>query len=148
MWLTIHPRVFHNSRNRPVTVARGPVPRERHVGEPSRSRCNTLNLLRSYGPKRAVRWTAAWRGTGPRPTVKGGRSAAKKPSGYRSAGACPPRALDCADDGEGQDFPQPYVKGRRFFHRSAGACPLRRWAIYETPSTNWARSRRPFCVKV
>ena len=29
---------------------------------------------------------------GPRPTVKGGRAAAKKPSGYRSAGACPPRA--------------------------------------------------------
>ena len=30
---------------------------------------------------------------GPSPTVKGDRSAAKKPSGDRSAGACPPRAF-------------------------------------------------------
>ena len=42
-----------------------------------------------------------WRGTGPRPTVRGGRFF------HRSAGACPPRAQ------------------HRFFHRSAGACPPR-----------------------
>ena len=45
-----------------------------------------------------------WRGTGPRPTMKGGRF-------YRSAGACPPRPLDCADDDEGQVFPPPYDEG-------------------------------------
>ena len=35
-------RGFHNSRNRPVTVARGPVHRERPVGKTARSRCNRL----------------------------------------------------------------------------------------------------------
>ena len=70
-----------------------------------------------------------WRGTGPRPTVRGWRffTVARGPvprdlsrapghgegqalalrlrgqvSFHHSAGACPPRALDCADDGEGQ----------------------------------------------
>ena len=36
-----------------------------------------------------------WRGTGPRPTEKG-------PVFYCSAGACPPRSLECANAGEGQ----------------------------------------------
>ena len=60
---------------------------------------------------------------------------------YRSAGACPPRALDHADDGEAQGFPPPYDEGGAFcrdpvgappsderqalFFRSAGACPPR-----------------------
>ena len=51
---------------------------------------------------------------------------------FRSAGACPPRALECADDGEGNPLacacgirgPKPYGNARRFF-RSAGACPPR-----------------------
>ena len=37
---------------------------------------------------------------------------------YRSAGACPPRLLECADDGEGQALA--LRKGAAFFHRSAG----------------------------
>ena len=53
-------------RNRPVTVARGPVPRERSI-----DRCMARDRPSPYG--------------------EGGRFSAKKPSGYRSAGACPPR---------------------------------------------------------
>ena len=56
---------------------------------------------------------------------------------YRSAGACPPRALGCADDGEGQALALrereafftvargPVPRERAFFYRSAGACPPR-----------------------
>ena len=54
---------------------------------------------------------------------------------YRSAGACPPRALDssCASDGEGNPLgcacgirgPSPYGAGGGVFYRSAGACPPR-----------------------
>ena len=51
---------------------------------------------------------------------------------YRSAGACPPRVLECADNGEGNPLacaygirgPKPYGEGR-FSARSAGACPPR-----------------------
>ena len=83
------------------TVARGPVPRERW---------NTRTLLS----------TQAWRGTGPRPTVKG------RLLRNRSAGACPPRSFDLrenrtqptaifrADRGMARACPSPYVKGRRF----------------------------------
>ena len=42
-----------------------------------------------------------------RPTEKG-------PVFYRSAGACPPRTWECANNGEGQGFPTPYGKGARF----------------------------------
>ena len=35
------------------------------------------------------------------------------------AGACPPRALECADDGEGQTLAL-REEATRFFHRSAG----------------------------
>ena len=41
----------------------------------------------------------------------------------RSAGACPPRALDCADDGEGQALA--LREGAAFFYRSAGDRPPR-----------------------
>ena len=101
----------------------------------------------------------AWRGTGPRPTMKGRRYF------HRSAGAlgchtriragfprelhrhdvCFPPSVVCdrlitngsrsailtyrawrANDGEGQvSPPHPTMKGRRYFHRSAGACPPR-----------------------
>ena len=52
---------------------------------------------------------------------------------HRSAVACPPRSLDCADDGEGNPLgcaygirgPSPYDEGAAFFYRSAGACPPR-----------------------
>ena len=91
------------------TVARGPVPRDRHHYEVRLRSFRTymsiekrvvtlsrsLNLftstkaidikvlkdLRDVFPQRGQ-----WRGTGPRPTVKGGGLA------YRSAGACPPRS--------------------------------------------------------
>ena len=43
---------------------------------------------------------------------------------YRSAGACPPRALECADAGEGQVFPPPYDEGA-FCRR----CPGKRAAL-------------------
>ena len=50
---------------------------------------------------------------------------------HRSAGACPPRSLACADDGEGNPLacacgmrgPSPYVKGRRFFTVARGPVP-------------------------
>ena len=38
---------------------------------------------------------------------------------HRSAGACPPRALACTDDGEGQALA--LREGEAFFYRSAGA---------------------------
>ena len=43
---------------------------------------------------------------------------------YRSAGACPPRALSCTGARRGTG-PCPTVRERRFFPRSAGACPPR-----------------------
>ena len=54
-------------RNLFSTVARGPVPRDLPI--------NT-----------------AWRGTGPRPTVRG--PFCEEDARYRSAGACPPRSPD------------------------------------------------------
>ena len=65
----------------------------------------------------------------PSPYEEGGRFV-KKMSGYRSAGACPPRTLERASDSEGQVFPPPYEEGGRFVkkmsgYRSAGACPPR-----------------------
>ena len=55
---------------------------------------------------------AAWRGTGPRPTVTHAVF-------FRRAGACLPRALGCASDGEGNPLgcacgirgPSPYDEG-------------------------------------
>ena len=71
---------------------------------------------------------------------------------YRSAGACPPRALECADDGEGNPLgcacgirgPSPYDEGA-FCRRSPGrrAVLLHRdqevspTGIYETPSVKY-----------
>ena len=55
-------------------------------------------------------------GTGPRPTVRDGVF-------FRSAGACPPRALECARHGEGQALA--LRCGGGVFFRSAGACPPR-----------------------
>ena len=56
----------------------------------------------------------------------------KKDEDYRSAGACPPRVSEAANDGEGNlacacgmRGPKPYEEGMPFFHRSAGACPPR-----------------------
>ena len=54
----------------------------------------------------------------PSPYGPGGRFV-KKMARYRSAGACPPRSLGYADDGEGQALA--LRKGAAFFHRSAGA---------------------------
>ena len=74
------------------------------VGETSRSRCS-----RSAGPlgchtriragfprERSVDRSMAR--DRPSPYGEGGRAAAKKPPGYRSAGDRPPRALECAND--------------------------------------------------
>ena len=57
-------------------VARGPVPRDRGMARGTRSHARVAC-------------------EGPSPTMKGGVF-------YRSAGACPPRSLGYADDGEGQ----------------------------------------------
>ena len=49
---------------------------------------------------------------------------------YRSAGACPPRALDCADDGAGNCAcgnlrgPTPYDEGETFCRRGPGRAAL------------------------
>ena len=85
------------------TVARGPVPRDcwsartirppsvvRECLLPNGSRAGALALQRGGGLVHE-----RWRGTGPRPTVRGDVF-------HRSAGACPPRALGCARHGEGQ----------------------------------------------
>ena len=54
---------------------------------------------------------------GPSPTMKGGGLH------NRSAGACPPRALECAERWRGTG-PRPTVT-HTVFYRSAGACPPR-----------------------
>ena len=64
-----------------TTVAGGAVPRER-----------TTRAKTARRPRPFLVPIEAWRGTGPRPTVKGRRYF------FRSAGACPPRSLNCADD--------------------------------------------------
>ena len=106
-------------RNRPVTVARGPVPRERSTY------AKTTRRPRPFPVPIEAR-----RGTGPRPTVSGDGLA------YRSAGACPPRAPDLRENrtptnavfptearrGTG---PRPTVNGDGLAYRSAGACPPR-----------------------
>ena len=88
------------------------------VGETSRSRCS-----RSAGPSDAIR-----------ASERVSPAMAQKPFFYRSAGACPPRALDCVNDGEGNSQarvawrgtgPRPTGRGVAFFYRSAGACPPR-----------------------
>ena len=99
------------SRFSRLSVARGPVPcerprapktvvRERLIpngawrGEPFLARSagacppRSFDLRENRTPTNAVFPTEARRGTGPRPTVKGGGLA------YRRAGACPPRSLD------------------------------------------------------
>ena len=68
-------------------VARGPVPRERSVD-------------RSMARDR------------PSPYVKGDRFSPKKPSCYRSAGACPPRSFRRSKHGEGQALA---LRGRGMF---------------------------------
>ena len=111
--------MFPNSRNRPVTVARGPVPRDRPVGETSRSRCNRAARLPGPRRQKAPLPRRAWalgctraservslamqrsRGTGPRATKKitpsfPRRAVGKPVPRHRSripalAGACPPR---------------------------------------------------------
>ena len=57
---------------------------------------------------------------GPRPTVRGDVFYRNR-SGYRSAGACPPRTSGSPPHGEGQALA--LRCGWRFFHRSAGPPP-------------------------
>ena len=107
------------------TVARGPVPREKTPRNP---------VARGPVPRdrwiaRVLRWTQAWRGTGPRPTMK------RRLPHNRSAGACPPRspdlrenrtpatALSRADRGMARDRPSPYGEGGRFFPVARGPVP-------------------------
>ena len=91
----------------------------------------------------------AWRGTGPRPTVRGRRCF------HRSAGACPPRSFDLRekrtptnrfppDRGTARDRPSPYGEGGRFFHRSAGAlgCHTRIRAGFPRDRTPYAKNAR------
>ena len=95
------------------TVARGPVPCERWSAQTmARDRPSPYVKGRRFftgrhrahlcssgapAPERVKISVASerWRGTGPRPTEK-------RTVFYRSAGACPPRTLECANDGEGQ----------------------------------------------
>ena len=80
-------------RNRPYSVARGPVPRDRLIDR---------GIARDR----------------PSPYGEGGRSAVQKPSLFRSAGACPPRSFDRPRHSEGQALA--LRGGETFFHRSAG----------------------------
>ena len=64
---------------------------------------------------------------GPGPTVRGDVFCRDR-SGYRSAGACPPRSSGRPEHGEGQALA--LRCGWRFFHRSAGAPALREGAAF------------------
>ena len=151
-------------------VARGPVPRDcwmtraiaRETRSPARVACEgpspTVKGWRFFivvrGPVPRDRWMtrAIARETrsparvaceGPRATVKGWRFF------HRSAGACPPRSLDCADDGKGNPLacacgmrgPKPYDEEGAFYRRGPGRAALLHrdrevspTGIYETPS--------------
>ena len=88
-----------------VPVVRGPVPRVGHrqdaiLGPTDLKRRRDVfsvagTMARDRPSPYGESGIQAWRGTGPRPTVRGAVF-------FRSAGACPPRTLDCADAGEGQ----------------------------------------------
>ena len=101
-------------------VSRGPVPRDRWIARMlARDRPSPYGAARRFFSYRGglspaiVGLRGCWRGTGPRPTVS-------RAVFFRSAGACPPRSLDCActHDGEGNPLacacgtlrgPPPYV---------------------------------------
>ena len=135
------------------SVVRGPVPREFHRSDvcfPTVVRDRQIpNGSGSGDPALQSLARGRWRGTGPSPTVREAflivvrglvprerwiaRTMARdRPSPYgeggvfnRSAGACPPRALDCANDGEGHPLacacgrrgPKPYGEGGIFSAR-------------------------------
>ena len=92
-----------------ATVARGPVPRDRCMARGTRSDARVACEGPRPALKGAVLATVA-RGPVPREFPVDRSMARDRPSpyvkrsrsGYRSAGACPPRSLDSADDGEGQ----------------------------------------------
>ena len=102
------------------TVARGPVPRDRATCAKTTRRPKPFPVL-----------TEAWRGTGPRPTVKRGSLA------YRSAGPVPrdratcakttrrPRPFPVSTEARRGTGPRPTMKGSSLAYRSAGACPPR-----------------------
>ena len=80
--------------------------------------------------------SGAWRGTGPRPTVKG-----YVPDTV-ARGACPPRSFQAPsgfprDRSMARDRPSRYGKRRRSGYRSAGACPPR---SFQAPSGFPSRS--------
>ena len=76
------PSPYGETETASPTVARGPVPRDR----PTRAK-------NARQPRQFLVPIEAWRGTGPRPTVK-----ERHPFLARSAGACPPRAFDLREN--------------------------------------------------
>ena len=123
-------------------VARGPVPRDLSTfAENARSPVTTEVCCSDRCMARGTRSDARVASEGPRPTMKGG--------GFdnRSAGACPPRSLECADDGEGQVFPPHYdeietgrarlpgcIEARRACrHFPSKACPLKNAVVVQNP---------------
>ena len=133
------------SRKCHSTVARGPVPRERPVDHSMARACPSP--YGEGGGRFSTQKPARYRSAGalgchtriragfprdcpvarsmardrPSPYAERGCSLTQKPSCSRSAGACPPRTLECADDGEGQVFPTPYDEGA--FYRPIASRP-------------------------
>ena len=142
-----------------TTVARGPVPRDRRSARkspaaqgrfldrgmardrPSPYGSRTPFLTRSAGacPPRSSMCPIAWRGTGPRPTMKGAvlSPVARGPSdAIRACERVSPAIADLREnrqlskavsptDGMARDRPSPYGSRTPFLARSAGACPPR-----------------------
>ena len=97
----------------------GPISVVRDRPIPNGSRSGDLDLQGGGLPaKRMARETRSHARVaceGPSPTMKGKRYF------YRSAGACPPRSVECADDGEGQALA--LREGEAFFSPQRGAVP-------------------------
>ena len=88
----------------------------------------SLDLREKRTQTKAVSSTEAWRGTGPRPTVKGGGLE------NRSAGACPPRSFDLREkrtqtqavfptEARRGTGPRPTVNGTLFLTVARGTSP-------------------------
>ena len=120
---------------------------KRHVFLSSRGGLSpaSVDLRENHPPTNAVSSTEAWRGTGPRPTVKGDGLV------YRRAGACPPRSPDLREnctptqavslptEARRGPVPRPTVSGTLFFTVARGPVPRDRPTYAEN-----ARRQRPF----
>ena len=124
-----------------TTVARGPVPRDRSMARdrPSPYGEGAAFFTVARGPsevsirasERVPPAIAAWRGTGPRPTVKGrrffpergGQAPAISHPLRKTLAAQRPRMFAAQTGAWRGTGPRPTVKGRRFFPERGGQAP-------------------------